>query len=443
MPALVVAALVVAAGCVPPPPSNTVDPLTGSLDPGSQLIGCDRAAERLVVAGPTHLDPSCTYTRGIDISASDTVLDCRGARIEPGVADSDKQGIRIATPATVALTNVTVRNCIVDGFFNNLRIRREGFKDLVQGAEYDAPTSNILIENSHFTDSAASGVFVDGFVTGVTLRDVEVAGSGSVGIYLEAGSKDNVVEGSRIHHNGFGDVTPEGVPIVLNGVELRYESTGREGIAIDGSRNNVVRDNWIAGNSAGAVFLYKNCGEDASKNGHWVRNYGATGNVISDNFISSEKNGVWIGSRAAENQAFMDCSDPAYINEPARKVYLDPASGNTVRANSFLYVNHAVRVEDDSAAIVDNRFSSNAPTDEAVLIGTKERTGVLGRPVAATVITGNRADIAGNATPFHWVWGHTATTFTDNQANQAAAALTPGTQPTINPFLFAIRIWVP
>ncbi len=398
------------------------------------------------MTGPSHLDPSCTYTRGVDITTSGAVLDCRGAHIALGAGETDRQGILIETPAAVPLENVTVRNCLVDGFSpNNLRIRRTGFKDLVQGSEYDAATSNILVENSHFTNSSGSGVFVDGFVTGVTLRDIEVAGSGGVGIYLEAGSKDNVVEGSRVHHNGFGDVGPDGVPIVFNGVELRYESTGREGIAIDGSRDNIVRNNWIAGNAAGGVFLYKNCGENATTQpgSHWVRHYGATGNEISGNFISSEKNGVWIGSRAAENQYFMDCSDPAYIDATARLVYLDPASGNTVHANSFLYVNRGVRIEDDASTITDNRFSSNAAGDEAIIIGTKERTGVLGQPVNGTVITGNRADISGNASPFHWIWGHAETTFSDNWNGPVETTLTEGSQPPINPFLFVIRIWAP
>jgi Right handed beta helix region len=442
--AVVAVMLVVGAACVPPHRDSPIDPVVGALDPASRLLGCDHAAQRLVVAGPTHLDPSCTYTGGVDISTSGATLDCRGARIEAGPGAAGP-GILIDTPATAALADVTVRNCIVKGFSNNLRVRRSGFKDLVEGAEYDAATSGILIERSHFYDSAASGVFVDGFVTGVTLRDVEVSGSGSVGVYLEAGSKDNVVEDSTIHHNGFGAVTPEGVPIVVAGTELRYESTGREGIAIDGSRDNVVRDNWISYNSAGAIFLYKNCGEDATTkpDSHWVRRYGATGNVISGNLVSTEKNGVWIGSRAAENQVFMDCSDPAYIDEPLRRVFLDPASDNTVTANSFLYVSYGVRVEDDRTTVTDNFFSSSTAGDRAVLVGTKERTAVLDRPVTGTVIAGNRADIPGNATPYTWIWDHTATTFSDNLSNGTPAPLTEGTQPPINPFLFAIRVWAP
>jgi parallel beta-helix repeat protein len=438
---LVLAAVLVGTACLPPGQHQAVDPV-GEPAPGSQLIGCDQAAQRIAVAGIAHLDPSCTYATGFDITTSGTTLDCRGAVIRQE-GDERLHGILIETPVGVPLSDVTVRNCVVEGFSNSMRIRREGFKDLVQGAEYENGTSSILVENSRFYDSEASGIFVDGFVTGVTLRGLEIAGSGAVGLYLEAGSKDNVVENNTIHRNGFKDVVPEGVPIIVGGTELRYESTGREGIAVDGSRGNVIRNNWIAGNAAGGIFLYKNCGEDAASNGHWVRHYGATGNTITGNFISTEKNGIWVGSRAAENQDFMDCSDEPYIEATLRRVYLDPANGNTISDNSFLYVNHGIRVEDDDTTIENNRFSSPAATDQAVLIGTKERTQVLDRPVTGTVLRGNRSDIAGNATPYGWVWGHTDTVDEDNRRGQAVVALAPGTQPTINPFLFAIRIWAP
>jgi hypothetical protein len=61
------------------------------------------------------------------------------------------------------------------------------------GLEYEAPFSNILVENTRVENTGASGIFVDGYVSGVTLRQLDVTGAGSVGIYLEAGSKDNVI----------------------------------------------------------------------------------------------------------------------------------------------------------------------------------------------------------------------------------------------------------
>ena len=52
-----------------------------AVDPGSQLIGCDQADTPVTLSVSSHLDPSCTWTRGVEIVASDVVLDCQGAHI--------------------------------------------------------------------------------------------------------------------------------------------------------------------------------------------------------------------------------------------------------------------------------------------------------------------------------------------------------------------------
>lgn len=243
-----------------------------------------------------------------------------------------------------------------------------------------------------------------------------------------------------MHHNGFGDVTPEGVPIDLGGIELRYRSTGKPAIAIDGARNTVIRNNLIHENSYGGIFLYKNCGEDAGTNGWWPRRYGASENRIEDNVIAQEQNGVWIAARMAENQEFMNCSDTPYVSEPLHRVYLDPATDNVVRANFFADVGHGVRVEDDRNRIEDNTFHL-AEGQRSVLFGTKYRSEVLGQPVAGTVVAGNRTTTPEPIEPYGWVHGHLGTLFADNLVNGAPATLAEGVQPPINPFLWAIEFW--
>jgi parallel beta-helix repeat protein len=435
-------------GCVPAIEETPLPSLVGELDPASTPIGCDRAAERVTLLASAHLDPACTYSGGFELRASDVTLDCRGARIEdPSGAGS--RGILVASPADRALANVTVRNCVLKGFLNGVRVTREGFESLPAGAEYDAAFSNVAIENLHVYATRGSGVFVDGYVTGVTLRQLEIAGAGSVGVYLEAGSRDNAVERCAIHHNGFGDVVPEGVPIDLGGLRLRYESTGREGIAIDGSRGNRIARNEIHSNSAGGIFLYKNCGEFATQRPAqwWTRRYGADDNLIEDNLVHHEKNGVWIGSRMNENQLMMDCSDPAYVDEPLIRVHRDRAAGNVVRANAFYAVGQGVRVEDDRSRIEGNWFFGEDPAAQAVLVGTGRRTAALGEPVTSTTIAGNHA-VTPNAQPFGWVHGHAGTTYDDNRVHAnvfdagVPVALAPGVQPVVNPFLFVIRFWL-
>jgi hypothetical protein len=51
---------------------------------------------------------------------------------------------------------------------------------------------------------------VNGYVEGVMLRNLHVEGASSTGIYLEAGSKNCIVENSTIVNNGFGENSPAG-----------------------------------------------------------------------------------------------------------------------------------------------------------------------------------------------------------------------------------------
>lgn len=410
--------------------------LVGAIDPGSTLVGCEDANTRIIATASIHLDPSCTYTRGVSIRASDVTLDCRGAHIERAPAGTDNHGIQITTPTDVALHDITVRNCDVSKFSNNLRITRAGFKDLPFGGEYDAVYADVRIENNTFHHADGSGVFVDAFVTDVEFVDNTSLSNDGVGLYLEAGSKDNLVAGNRIEDNGYGDVIPGPAYINLGGTDIPYITTGREGIAVDGSRNNVIENNFVAGNSYGGIYLYKNCGEDSSKNGHWVRNYGATGNLIRNNVITDGPNGVWVGSRASENQYFMDCSDTPLISNPGvlYEAFLDYATDNTIEHNRIEDMTNAIRVEADRTIVRGNSISGG---ERGVLLGTKLRTQTLSQPVANTTISANTT--VGVATPYSWVWGKGTTKFAGNLGNGGAGRLVAGTQPTINQWLFFVE----
>jgi len=409
----------------------------GAVDPGSQLIGCDQADTQVTIAVSSHLDPSCTWTRGVEIVASDVTLDCQGAHI---AAPDRRYGVHIVSTTDVALANITVRNCHIEGFLNNVHIEREGFRDLVEGQEYEHAFSNIVIEDSTILNSRGVGIFVNGYVTGVTLRHLHVEGADSTGIYLEAGSKDNVVENNEIVNNGYGENGPAGQFFTLAGVSFYFWGTGREGLAIDGSRYNRIANNYFTGNSAGAIFLYKNCGEFVNERPQrwWHRRYGADGNVIEGNTIVGEDNGVWIASRMGENVLPMDCSDPQYQGG----VVLDYADDNVVRDNVFENVTFGVRVEDDRAVVTGNEFTSDDPAHEAVVVGTRFRTSALGLPVDGTTITGNHALIAGNKNPYRWIHGHTNTTFAGNESLGRVVGLCEGVQPPTGPFVFVVAFVV-
>jgi len=420
-----VPAVFVAAACIAPP--------AFAVGENSELITCDRADERIELTANAHLDPSCTWTRTVEIVASNVELDCQGAHI---AAPDRRYGIYIHADTSTPLSNIIVRNCHVEGYLNNIHIEREGFRDLEFGHEYENGFSNILIENSTSLNSRGVGVFVNGFVEGVTLRNLHVEGAGSSGIYLEAGTKNGVVEDCTIIDNGFGENGPSGNFRDVGGISFFFWGTGREGLSIDGSRFNTVRNNTFSGNAAGGIYLYKNCGEFqfSRPERYFVRHYGADGNLIENNTFTGGRNGVWIGSRMGENIAVMECSDPQYL--PGYSY--DVADDNTVRNNTFTDVTFGVRIEDDDAVVEDNTFTSSDPAHQAIVLGTRYRTTALAEPVLNASITGNQADIAGNTSPYRWIWGHSGTTFDDNLSQGREVGMCEGEQPAVGPFVMVV-----
>ncbi len=226
---------------------------------GPVVIPCSAAGERTILTRSARLDPECAYTAGLEITASKVTLDCRGAVVD-GRGQGDT-GILVHAPADADLSRIAIRNCVVRGFLNSIRVTRDGFRSLPAGGEYAHGIRDVLIERTHVSDSRGVGIFVDGYVTRTTIRDSSVTGAGSSGIYLEAGSADNVVTRNRIHDNGFRENGPGGSIFSFSGARFRFWGIGREGLSIDGSRRNLVAANNFQGNSAGGIFLYTNCGE--------------------------------------------------------------------------------------------------------------------------------------------------------------------------------------
>jgi parallel beta-helix repeat protein len=416
-------------GCVPdeePPPD-------------SQLIGCESADERIEITGNSHLDPSCIYSKGFDIHTSKVTLDCRGARVRQGPG-AGSRGINIQARAASELENVTVRNCRVEGFLNSVRIWREDFRSLARGEEFLHPTRRIVLEQNQFRDSHGVGVFVDGYVEDVIIRDNLVTGAGSSGIYLETGSRRNVVRRNLIVDNGYRENGPGGQHFRIAGLDLWFWGVGREGISVDGSFENVIRENYFEGNSAGGIFLYKNCGEYPDSPRYFERRTPAAGNLIQENVFRGGINGVWVGSRMAENTLPMDCTDPAYVDTAIRRVVRDYAPDNTILKNAFYDVTYGIRVEDDGTAVVANTFEASSPDHHAVIVGTPDRTELLGEPVRGTFLKGNRSSIEGNDFPYRWIHGHAETEAWWNVASGREVPLCEGEPLPRADFIFVIAV---
>ena len=408
-------------------------------DPGSQLIDCSLAGAPLVVTVSSHLDPSCTYTGGITVTASNVTLDCQGALVQAG-GDPGSRGIEVSTPVDTSMSGDVVRNCHVSGFLNSMRVTRVGFRGLAAGHEFDHTLSDVLIEHSDVSDSHGVGIYVDGYVTDVTIRNVRITHAGSSGIYLEAGSRHNTVTGNIIEDNGFTENAGAGQLTTLGGLQFRFWGIGREGLSIDGSSDNTVSGNAFSGNSAGGIFLYTNCGEHKDESDWFERRSGADHNLIEANTFDGGITGVWVGSRMGENTVPMDCSDTPYVTGPLLSITLDRATNTTVRANAFHDVTYGVHVEDDGTQVLDNTFSGPSGAYHAVIVGTRVRTTALDHPVTGTVVSGNTSAIVGNPNPFRWVHGFRDLTVTGNRALGKAVGICAGQELPHLQFIFVLAV---
>ncbi len=405
---------------------------------GSVLVPCDQAANRVTVTADAHLDPECLYTGGFDITASNVTFDCQGATIaNPAHASV---GIVISAPVGSDLHDVTVKNCHVNGFMNGLKVTRPGFRDLPAGGEYEDQLHDIVITESSFTDTYGVGLYVDGYVTGVSVTHDTIRNAGSSGIYLETGSRETTVAHNLLLHNGYRENGPGGQAFTFAGIDLWFWGVGREGVSVDGSYANTIRDNVFWNDSNGGVLLYKNCGEYPDRERYFERRYPSDDNLITGNLFADERNGVWVGSRMAENTLPMDCTDPAYIDTTLQRVVLDHAKRNTVSDNIFQNVTYGVRVEDDDNRVVGNHFTAPSADHHAVIIGTPLRSSVLGEPVTGTVVTDNVSDIVENTDPYRWIDGTTDTVDERNTALGRPTSVCPGAEPWRSQFIFVIAV---
>ena len=380
------------------------------------------------------------YTRGFDITASKVTLDCRGAVID-ATGRGGGSGIEVRAPADADLSRVTIRNCVVRGFLNSIRVTREGFRALPAGHEYDHGIRDVL-------HRAHRGVGLQGsrHLRG-RLRDAhhhpplhDHRGAGAAASTSRPARRTTSWSGNSIRDNGFRENGPGGSIFSFAGARFRFWGIGREGISIDGSRRNLVAGNSFEGNSAGGIFLYTNCGEYVnSRPERWFqRRYGADDNMIVANRFEGGVNGVWVGSRMGESTLPMECSDPTYVKQGITWIALDRAARNRILANSFRDVTYGVRVEDDHTKVMANQFSGPDATHHAVVIGTPWRTSVLGKPVRGTALIANTSAIVANPNPYRWVEGQAATTVALNRALGRRVGICQGKTLPRGPFVMTI-----
>ena len=206
--------------CLPPSPtatpvtSPTPTPATGPVE----ISGCPfaiSAGGQYALAGPVNASGDC-----ITISARDAVLDCRGNAI---TGDGSGWGITLQDAS-----GVTVRNCVVRGFR--------------QGVRLNSSSGNVL-ENNSVASAGEAGLYLY-YSSSNNLTGNSVSGGGN-GIHLRYS------DGNRLLNNSATETMTGILLEQSNGNFLSGNSAnnGGDGIRIVGPGSNTLANNRACGNA--------------------------------------------------------------------------------------------------------------------------------------------------------------------------------------------------
>ncbi|WP_203423104.1 right-handed parallel beta-helix repeat-containing protein [Sinorhizobium sp. BG8] len=345
------------------------------------------------------LDKRCVYEGGIEIGASNVVLNCNGAKID---ARSARNGIRVRGKN---IRDVKIQSCNVDGAFRqgilvDAPLTDKEITALPMPRRYEISPRGVEITNTTVSRSGSVGIYVDSYAQDTILSHVRILQAGGAGVYLEHSSVRTTIENSLISRSGHGDA-----------LGRHKRGMRREAIAIDSSAYNRIRDNVIEDSLAGGIFLYKNCQEHHQKPDSVPRWQHSSFNEIVGNEFRNEKVGVWIASRQTKNMKTWECGDPPL----AEGYYRDYAENNEIKGNRFIGGRVGVRIDDSLTRIVDNTFVR--PKKACVELGSIVRDRVVGAPVASTVLAGNQCDTRGSAETYREIGKSRYAVCKDNSVN--------------------------
>ncbi|MGP9636687.1 right-handed parallel beta-helix repeat-containing protein [Psychrobacter sp. AOP3-A1-26] len=360
--------------------------LDTKLPKATTIIDCAQLTPKqtLMVKGHSALSQNCDLTEKsirFELNDSHSSLDCQGALLSTHADDSSKASAITIKPKTdSAIEDITVANCHVNGYGHALHIRQysqpnqryaRGLID--SAANRNLAPSDINVINVSSRNSINSGMFVGDHVHDSTFDKVRIQNAGTVGLYLEFGSRDNVIKNSVFIGNGFRRFKPN-----------------REAIAIDSSSNNRIESNQFIHNGAGSILLYRNCFEhadDPTRSNHFKRTESSRDNVISNNTFRDEQIGVWVASRQSRNLKGFECGAYLLKQTPFSSYHLDSAKDSKVINNYFEQVQQGIIVEDDGTQINDNQFA--ATVSMPISIGSKVREDSEAGAVINTSIKNN------------------------------------------------------
>jgi parallel beta-helix repeat protein len=361
----------VPAGCIPPPPNCPAPNNCIEVTSDYELPPCNyEDVTFYVAASGTEQDP--------------LVFDCLGQTIHGSHATETAIELH-SHEGEAPLEHVLVQNCTVDGFHFGIKVHhvlssstrsaiRETYEDLayepilrdstIAAIEANARASapqNIRFDNVHVRNADDVGFYIFARVHDVTFENGSTNDNGGPGIYLDTGSRLNVIRNNDVSGNG------------------------REGVAVDSSAFNFIINNSITSNDGGGVRLYRNFWENADI-GHLPRVQHAFGNVVSGNaIVSGGDPAVWVGLRQSLGADPGDWNDPVYLERNGELYYRENAELNVVSDNVIATFGPGIVVYDDLTTIVGNEFANAEP---GIVVGNNIRR-YAGEPVYGTLISDN------------------------------------------------------
>ncbi|MEN6670012.1 right-handed parallel beta-helix repeat-containing protein [Psychrobacter sp. B38] len=360
--------------------------IDAKLPTASATIDCAALVpnQTVTVKGHSVISQGCDLTKKsirFELDTSDSSLDCQGARLSTAEDDLSKASAITIQPKTDgAIHNIAVANCHIDGYGHALHIRQYSNPNQRYARGLIAPATNralapsdIRISNVTSRNSINSGMFVGDHVHGVTFDKIRIQNAGTVGLYLEFGSRDNVIKNSVFVGNGFRKFKPN-----------------REAIAVDSSSNNLIEHNRFIHNGAGGVLLYRNCFEhadDESRSNHFKRTESSRDNMIRHNIFQEEPVGVWVASRQSRNLKGFECGAYLIKQTPFASYHMDSAKDNQIIDNRFEHVEQGIIIEDDDTLISGNQFA--ATVSAPISIGSEIREESQAGAVKGTVVRDN------------------------------------------------------
>lgn len=220
--------------------------------------------------------------------------------------------------------NITIKNFVVNGSVRIIGLGANGESELVKQSsknknhvEYAQSVSpkNIIFDNIKIKANKRIPFYVAPACTRITLQNSELFGeSQSTAIYLDCESGFNVIQNNLIK-----------------------TKTKRESIAIDGSANNVIKNNIFEYVKYGGIYLYRNLGEGGTIR-HQTPSYNQ---ILSNTFKAQSKIDqilfpeIWLGSRSSFIKYFYMIG-PKFKDRDTSKPFGSSKNPNDLASNNIV-----------------------------------------------------------------------------------------------------------